>query len=117
MLSGIKLSGLGWATIWATVLSIPGDSYRPPTLVIGEGMTARVIPFASSIAAEYYAPAAMSQNQYLGANRVWINQKMDQNYRIIDIGTDPTKMNFPEPTSRYYKMELSEIERRNYPTY
>ncbi len=44
-------------------------------------------------------------------NRRWINEKMDENYTIYDVGLDPSRKN---NRSIFYKMEKREIEIRGY---
>ncbi len=82
--------------------------------VIGESM-ARVKAYATAIGAEYWdIPDGFVNEQ---ANRVWINRVMDRELAILDIGTAQFGENYPEPSSKYYKLELEEIADRNYLKY
>jgi hypothetical protein len=49
-------------------------------------------------------------------NRIWINEVMDDECKILDGGPATGRTNFPDPTSPYYIMELQQIEERGYPT-
>lgn len=42
---------------------------------------------------------------------------MDEGYQIYDIGPAKGYANYPNPTSPFYKMELSEIAYRAYARY
>jgi hypothetical protein len=44
-------------------------------------------------------------------NRQWINEKMNKNYTIYDVGFDPTRKN---NRSIFYQLERNEIDRRGY---
>jgi hypothetical protein len=47
-------------------------------------------------------------------NRRWINDRMDEGCTIFDGGAATGCANFPNPTSRFYRMERDEIARRDY---
>ncbi len=76
-------------------------------------MAGRVVPAAEQLGAEYYEPAP-DVIDGMEDNRQWINDKMDQDYEIVDIGPAPGRANYPEATSEFYKMELGEIQAREY---
>ncbi|OGX06963.1 MAG: hypothetical protein A2Z88_04115 [Omnitrophica WOR_2 bacterium GWA2_47_8] len=66
------------------------------TIVIGEDMTNRVIPFAKRIGAEYYSPTQTIQQMgglrnALRANIDWLTGKVKSGYRVIDIGPKDKK--------------------------
>ena len=113
ILNGIR-TVLGRANAWLLALSLSSDTRRADRIVIGEDMKGRVIPHAISIGAEFYNPPEAPRELWMEQNRLWINDKMDRQYDIIDIGAAPGRTNYPEPTSPFYKMELGEIARRNY---
>ncbi len=77
----------------------------------------RVIPYARRNSADWYDPPDAPPAQWMENNRRWINQQMDDSRHIIDIGPEPGRPRFPEPTSRYYEMERGEILRRDYRNY
>ena len=87
------------------------------TIVIGEGMADRVIPTAKARGANWYDPRKAPPEKWMENNQKWINEKMDQGCRILDCGAAPGRANYPNPTSPYYKMELEQINQRNYPFY
>lgn len=84
------------------------------SIVIGEDMAGRVIPTAKARGAAAYDPPSAPSETWMGNNRNWINQKMEEGCRILDCGAAPGRANYPEATSPYYRMELDEIEKRNY---
>lgn len=94
-----------------------GDNFDRETIVIGEGMADRVIPTARDRGASWYDPPDAPPDKWMENNRNWIIQKMNVGCRILDCGPDPSRENFPEPTSRFYKMERDEIKRREYQFY
>ena len=101
--------------ILGKLLSLILSTSDPYKVVIGENMPQRVIPYAQSIGASWYvaepnAPEAM----WMENNRQWINGVMDDGGLIYDVGPAPDRDNFPEPTSDFYAMELSEIRGRGY---
>src|SRR3990167_9184196 len=87
------------------------------SIVIGENMLDRVIPYAKQIGAEYYTPAEAPEAEWMTNNQNWINKMMDLNYKIIDVGPEPGRVLYPQPTSDFYKMELDEVSKREYQDY
>lgn len=84
----------------------------PRTIAIGEDME-RVIPFAKKNGADWYKPDPNAPpSKWMENNRQWINDRMDEGCRILDCGPAPGRSNYPNPTSRYYQMELDEIFKR-----
>ena len=133
MMNGCGVSGSQWASLGADVAGalIPfatggGMAVRAANrldnasdarkIVIGEDMAGRVIPEAKRLGADYYDPPNLPPDQWMDANRKWINDRMDEGCTIINCGPAPGRANYPDPTSPYYQMELDEIARRNYPT-
>lgn len=87
-------------------------------VVIGEGMTGRVVPAAQKLGADWYQPPTFANNaQSLAHNRYWINEMMNQGRGIIDTGAAPGRTNFPDPTSPWFSMELDQVAQRSYPYY
>uniref|UniRef100_UPI0040487091 SpvB/TcaC N-terminal domain-containing protein n=1 Tax=Rheinheimera sp. TaxID=1869214 RepID=UPI0040487091 len=95
---------------------------QPPSIVIGETQK-RVEAMASllrrtginveTILQDWPRDLLPSNNLEgsLEFNRLWINDKMDKNYTIYDVGLDPTRKN---NRSIFYQLELNEISRRDY---
>ncbi|WP_439505824.1 hypothetical protein [Sediminibacterium sp.] len=88
--------------------------------VIGRSMNARVIPFATYLAAELGVPAVtwtsynplLSDAQNIANNQAWLKLLKEEGYTFYDIGLDPfytAQGNFDE--GLYYSMELNEIFR------
>ena len=69
-------------------------------------MAGRVIPEAKRLGADYYDPPNMPPDQWMDANRKWINDRMDEGCTIINCGPAPGRANYPDPTSPYYQMGL-----------
>lgn len=81
-------------------------------IVIGENMLGRVIPEAKEIGADYYKPRSSRDfEQAMEKNRRWINDKMREGRKIVDIGPDPERAT----RSPFYEMEKREIMRKKYP--
>lgn len=80
-------------------------------------MAGRVIPTARARGATAYDPPTAPPETWMDNNRNWINQKMDEGCRLLDCGAAAGRANYPEATSPYYRMELHEIEKRNYRNY
>lgn len=91
------------------------------SIVIGEGMY-RVKPAAQSVGAKWYQ--AWSKNFPVGRqmttteleaakarNARWINTKINQSYKIYDIGPKGKEI-----TSPFYQLERDMINKANYPT-
>jgi len=84
------------------------------TLVIGEAMEARVIPYAKENGALWFVPSeGLSYEEALNENTKFIIEKMDQGYTIIDIGPQPGRANYPLPTSDFYLTEVIHVYGRN----
>ena len=80
------------------------------SVVIGQSMT-RVTPYATKIGAEYYKgmpgyKQAMNGGAGMLHNALYLGDKMDKGYIIIDIGRDLTKT----APSFYYQMEQSMVK-------
>jgi RHS repeat-associated protein len=103
----------------AGVLPARVPSMKKPPFVIGEGMKSRVIPYAKSIGAEYYLGAGpnVPEASYLEHNRQVFRQVIAEGREIVDIGANPTRANYPGPSSANYAMELQEIARARYKNY
>ncbi|XZF16148.1 RHS repeat domain-containing protein [Chitinophagaceae bacterium MMS25-I14] len=107
----------------ASQKSASQDGNKPKVIVIGE-VQADVEKFAKTIGAETIMkdwPKAINFRRYvpdkheaisLGFNRKWINEKMDAGYMIYDIGSKGD-----QPNSKFYKMEIEEINKRDYKNY
>jgi uncharacterized protein RhaS with RHS repeats len=79
-------------------------------VVIGENMKDSVIPAAKKRGADYYKPRK-TKGDPLKKNERWIDDKMREGRKIIDIGPDPRR----SKRSPFYEAEKRRIERRNYP--
>jgi hypothetical protein len=84
--------------------------------VIGEDQKGRVIPYAQLMGAGYFAvPTDVDEHSgaaVLAANAIWINEAMNQECRIYDIGSDGR-----ETPSPFYVGERAQITARMYPFY
>lgn len=101
---------LGLSTAMATPVSAGVAS-----VVIGESMTARVIPYAQEHRCDWYAAdPELLPEEWMEANRQWIRGVMDQNKRIITRGPDPANPNYPGISSAFFQMEVDEIAARGY---
>jgi hypothetical protein len=85
-------------------------SKRP--VVIGQNMSGRVEPFAKEWGFDYYKPSKWfdDPNELHADNMKWINDVMDQNRPIYNLGPDPNL-----PPSNPLQNELNEIYKRSYP--
>lgn len=81
------------------------------TVVIGENMDDRVVPYARENDFSYYKPRGMNRDNWLKNNRQWINRQIKQGNEIIDVGPDPMRTE----RSTYYQMEKSVLEKNKYP--
>jgi RHS repeat-associated protein len=91
------------------------------SIVIGEGMLDRVKPTAKSIGAKWYQawsknfPGRKLTEAELNAAKVrnarWLNSKIDEGYKIYDIG--PRGVDIKSP---FYQLERDIIQKRGYPT-
>ena len=75
------------------------------------------LPTAEAHGATFYDPPNASPEQWMQNNQNWINQKMHEGRTILDCGSAPGRINYPNPTSPYYQMELKEIQARGYQNY
>ena len=78
-------------------------------------MDKRIRPYAISIGAGYYNPPAAPSEMWMENNRIWINEVMDQDCKILNGGPEFGRPSYPAPDSPYYIMELLEIAERGYP--
>jgi hypothetical protein len=79
-------------------------------------MEGRVIPTADRLGADYYNPPDAPPSEWMENNRQWINDRMDEGCTNLRLRAAPGRVNYPDPTSPYYQMELDEIAKRGYPT-
>ena len=87
------------------------------TVIIGENMTERVIPYARKIGADYYKAKLWSHpNNWMKNNEAWIRKQMREASHIIDIGPDVARRAI-KGSSPYYEMEKTKIKKWNYPHY
>lgn len=79
-------------------------------IVIGE-RTERVRAAAERLGAEYYTPATKlaTREENIRANLEWLYEKVQQGYRVLDIGPANTV-----PTSPYYNAETALLDALNY---
>ena len=116
-----EYSGSARAVTIATKATTVANSGSEKAIVIGEGMS-RVKPAAQSVGARYYQ--AWSKNFSVGRlmtseeldaalarNSRWLNSKINQGYRIYDIGPKGTNI-----TSPFYQLERDIIQNTGYPT-
>lgn len=78
-------------------------------------MESGVIPTAEKLGADYYNPPDAPLSEWMGSNRQWINDRMDEGCTVYDCGTAPSRANCPDPTSLYYEMERKAIAKRGDP--
>ena len=76
------------------------------TIVIGENM-ARVGKYAAEIGAETFKPAAQGFINIMRENAAWLRGKIEEGYKIIDIGIDAARTN----RSPFYAAERKIVER------
>ena len=102
--------GLGEGAADASERLAPRFARPQGPVVIGEGMQDRVIPFAETNGYDWYRGArSMTDSEYMTHNQGWIRSQQALGRPIIDVGADPRRINYPNPTSRYYAMELREV--------
>lgn len=81
------------------------------TIVIGENMAERVIPYANKIGAKYYNPTKTVQQmgglkKALQGNIQWVKDMVSKGYKVLDVG--PKGKN---PTSFFYKAEVGTLKK------
>lgn len=77
------------------------------TVVIGEDMLNRVIPFAEKNGFKYFKPRGTNPANWMKNQSKWIYRQIkDPTVRIIDIGAKEV-----EATSKYYKKELEMLKK------
>ena len=107
-------ASIGGKIVGKTAVSVTGKvvgkSAKRKAVVIGENMKDRVIPTAKNRGAEYYKPRK-TKSDPLKKNERWIDEKMREGRKVIDIGPDPKR----SKRSPFYKAEKRRIERRKYP--
>lgn len=123
--AGGAASRLGQAgkAAWLGRAAEAGMNTPEKSIVIGEGMTKRIKPAARSIGAKWYQAwsknfpedgVLMTDEQLeiaLARNSRWFYSKINQGYKIYDIG--PKGLNI---TSPFYQLERDIIEKTGYPT-
>jgi RHS repeat-associated protein len=109
---GAFLESLGGASDAASISGEVSGDELPPA-VIGEGMAARVVPFAEANGFETYAgienPLDYSPEDLLADNRAHIETWMNEGRTIYDIGPEPGQAYYPMATSPNYAMELNAV--------
>jgi len=80
------------------------------TVVIGEDMN-RVRPFAKQYGYECFETKS-PPSQWMSENRAWFRARLGEGYTIVDLGTSPTKPNYPYISSPYYRMEIEELAKQ-----
>ena len=79
------------------------------TVVIGEDMINRVIPFAEKNGFKYFKPRGKNPANWMKNQKQWIHRQVkDSETEIINIGPKGV-----EPISKYYKLELEAIKKIN----
>ena len=102
-------SAVGIKTTGSTMLNVGIKGLINPkkTVVIGEDMANRVIPFAEKNGYKYFKPRGKNPKNWINNQKQWINRQIrDSKTEIIDIGPKGS-----QPTSVYYKIELNEIKK------
>ncbi len=84
-------------------------------VAIGEDMRGRVIPWATKNGADRYRGAWTTRERRMNHKQHWIQAQRAIGRPIIDLGQDPGRLNYPNPTSRYYGLEVQEAQ--GYPNY
>jgi hypothetical protein len=92
------------------------DTGRVLTVIIGENMARRVIPYAERVGARYYRPRRAAEANWKRNNRAWLLRQMRQGALIVDLGPDEKRRATRGP-SEYYEMELALIRDQQYPWY
>jgi len=59
-------------------------------------------------------PELPDGSDFMAADRVWINARMDEGYYTLDIDPFRGKPHYPLISSPYYAIELVEIANRRY---
>lgn len=106
---GLLSLGLGILDVGTggSAVGIKGLINPKKTVVIGEDMANRVIPFAEKNGYKYFKPRGKNPKNWINNQKQWINRQIrDSKTEIIDIGPKGS-----QPTSVYYKIELNEIKK------
>ncbi len=101
MANGDGRSGVAAAFLAVNVLTL---GQGRTGVVIGERMTARVIPVAEKIGAKYYAATSKVAENWLSNNTRWIQRQIASGKRIFDIGPEGARIN-----SKYYQREVEQL--------
>ncbi len=89
------------------VRKVKGVKNPKKTVVIGEDMQNRVIPYAKDKGFKYFKPRGKNPKNWMKNQKQWINRQLkDSKTEIIDIGPKGKK-----PTSKYYKAEIKAIDK------
>jgi len=94
-------TGVAAAFIAVNVLTLGREGEG---VVIGERMSARVIPVAEEIGAKYYSPTSKIAENWLANNTRWIQRQIAGGQRIFDIGAEGARIN-----SKYYQKEVEQL--------
>jgi RHS repeat-associated protein len=101
----VETGGLKFLETTAKI--VKESSIAEKTVVIGEDMTKRVIPFAEKNGYKYFKPRGTNPENWMRNQSQWIYRQIkDPTVRIIDIGSKGI-----EATSKYYKKELEMIKK------
>lgn len=91
----------------------PGKIVKAPstirkTVVIGENMAERVIPYANKYGFSYFKPRGTNPANWMRNQTQWIRRQIQSpGTRIIDIGPDPSRA----IRSNYYLKELDMLRK------
>src|SRR5690242_2705607 len=89
----------------------PEEEAEKETVVIGENMKDRVIPYAEKIGAKYYKAVGKRAENWMANNKRWIQRVIKAGKKVVDIGEDASRTK----RSDNYRMEKDELKRQNYP--
>lgn len=94
-----------------------GEGLTPA--IIGEGMTSRVIPYATERGYVYYSgvanPEDFTSEELLADNRAQVEGWVAEGRQVIDIGPETGRAFYPMATSPNYAMEQNIVN--GYPGY
>ena len=101
------VEGGGLQLISKGIKIINKSSFVSKTVVIGEDMAGRVLPFAQKNGFKYFKPRGTNPANWMKNQSKWIYKQIkDPTVRIIDIGSKGL-----EATSKYYIKELEMIKK------